>query len=371
VRTLRILLAVLLIGCSLGAAWLTLTPSGNRLRYLAADTLITTQHRHWAKFIIGEEALNRRLEDYERQFDTMAKEELHPVTVTEESDAAHEIGDAASDDGSGKQETRSEQDSLYRVEPISGEGWQGYLLIVPDPLSIRIGIPNTTGRGEKVSSMLMRLGAEAGVNGGGFSDPNWRGNGFQPTGLVISGGQIFYDDSLPGERIDIVGFSEEGALIAGKYSKAEIAELGLMEAVSFRPRIIVNGRGLVKSDEDGWGIAPRTAVAQTADGTVLFAVIDGRQAHSLGATLYDVQTMFLEHGAVVAANLDGGSSAVLVTRDNDPKSESGFTIVNKPASQSGERFLPTAFLVFEHPERVSIGNIWEGLDMSKFDSSKW
>jgi exopolysaccharide biosynthesis protein len=133
--------------------------------------------------------------------------------------------------------------------------------------------------------------------------------------------------------------------------------------VSFAPQFIVNGEGLVKNAADGWGIAPRTCMAQTEDGTILFAIIDGRQpGHSIGATLYDVQNVFLEHGAVIAANLDGGSSTVLVHDDK---------IVNRPASEYGERYLPTAWLVFEHPEQADIKNIWAGLDISKIDPSKW
>jgi hypothetical protein len=74
-----------------------------------------------------------------------------------------------------------------------------------------------------------------------------------------------------------------------------------------------------------------------------------------------VQQILLKHGAVIAANLDGGSSTVLV-KDNE--------IMNKPSSQYGERYLPTAFLVFEHPEQVDMPNIWKGLDPSKIDAAK-
>ena len=334
------------------AVWLWGTPSGERLRYLAADTLITTQHRHWAKYVIGEAALRERLAEYERRFDAMAREPLRPVVPGR----AAAVGAAA-----------EATEPLYRVEDISGEGWSGKLLVVPDPTRIRIGVPGAVGRGEQVSRMMQRLGAVAGVNGGGFSDPNWSGNGFKPTGIVMSGGQVFYNDVPEGEEIDVVGFTDKGALIVGQYTLAELTRLGLREAVSFRPRLIVNGKGLVDSDEDGWGLAPRTAVAQLEDGTVLFAVIDGRQTHSVGATLYDVQQLFLDRGAVVAANLDGGASTVLVTRD----AEAGYRIENQPATTAGERYLPTAFLVFPQPELARIGNVWEGLDMKRFDPSKW
>jgi len=103
-------------------------------------------------------------------------------------------------------------------------------------------------------------------------------------------------------------------------------------------------------------------MGQRADGAIIFVVIDGRQlTYSIGANLYDVQEILLRYGAVIAANLDGGSSSVLV-KNNE--------ILNKPSSKYGERYLPTAFLVFEHPEQVDIPNIWQGMDSSTIDPGK-
>jgi exopolysaccharide biosynthesis protein len=211
--------------------------------------------------------------------------------------------------------------------------------------------------------MVQRTGAIAGVNGGGFADPNWMGNGFQPIGLVISQGKIFYKDLGGKDSTQIVGIDKQGKMVAGRYTLKEIQDMGVQEAVTFQPRIIVNGKGLIKSPKDGWGIAPRTAMGQREDGAILFVVIDGRQpGYSIGANLYDVQQIMLQHGAIIAANLDGGSSTVLV---KDGK------VLNKPSAEHGERYLPTAFLVYEHPEQVNIPNIWAGLKPSDIDPSKW
>ncbi|MNN11575.1 hypothetical protein D3C81_1245380 [compost metagenome] len=104
-------------------------------------------------------------------------------------------------------------------------------------------------------------------------------------------------------------------------------------------------------------------MGQKEDGSILFVIIDGRQpGYSIGASLYDVQQIMLDHGAVIAANLDGGSSTVLATK--------GGEIVNKPSSEYGERYLPTAFLVFEHPDQVDIPNIWNGLRPQDIDAGK-
>ncbi|WP_227793638.1 phosphodiester glycosidase family protein [Paenibacillus guangzhouensis] len=340
-RFIKNLFITLFIVGSLGAAWLFFTPSGTNVRMLIADTLITTQHRVWAKYIIGEEALKNRVAEYNKRFEGMGDEkDDHTITT----------------DG-------KKSGDLVEIKPVSGAGFSGYLMIVNDPTKIRIGVPNHVGRGEKVTSMVKRTGAIAGVNAGGFADPNWKGNGFQPIGLVIADGKVYYDGGIKKtKKTQIVGLDKNGRMVAGNYTIPQLQEMGVKEAVTFQPRIIVNGKGLVKNAADGWGIAPRTVMGQRADGTILFLVIDGRQAHSIGANLYDCQNIMLENGAVIAANLDGGSSTVLV-KDNE--------IVNSPASQHGERYLPTAFLVFNDPEKVDIPNIWEGLDPHKIDPSKW
>ena len=70
---------------------------------------------------------------------------------------------------------------------------------------------------------------------------------------------------------------------------------------------------------------------------MLLLVIDGRQpGYSVGATLRDLQNILYEEGAVIAANLDGGSSSTLYYNGK---------VVNKPADLLGERMIPTAFVV--------------------------
>lgn len=341
---LKLFFTIILLMISLFSIWFFFTPSGNSFRFLVADTLITTRHRHWAKYIIGQEELNKRVAAYQARFDQMGDEEdTHTIAVPDE--------------------TKQEEQPLVKVEEVSGSGYHGYVMTVSDPKKIRLGVPGKKGKGEKVSSMVSRLGAIAGVNGGGFDDPNWRGNGFKPIGLVISQGKMYYNGMGSKTSAQIVGLDKEGRMIAGRYTISELSKMGVQEAVTFQPRIIVNGKGQIKNQKEGWGIAPRTAMGQKEDGSILFVVIDGRQpGYSIGASLYDVQQVMLDHGAVIAANLDGGSSTVLVGEKGE--------ILNKPSSEYGERYLPTAFLVFEHPEQANIPNIWQGLRPQDIDAGK-
>lgn len=82
------------------------------------------------------------------------------------------------------------------------------------------------------------------------------------------------------------------------------------------------------------GSAPRTAIGQRADGTLIFYTIDGRQAgYSIGATLTAVAMRLAELGCVTAVALDGGGSTTLAaTLPN----ETAARVVNVP-SEGGVR----------------------------------
>jgi Phosphodiester glycosidase len=84
---------------------------------------------------------------------------------------------------------------------------------------------------------------------------------------------------------------------------------------------------------------PRTAVGYTADGRVLMATDDGRQAgYSVGMSLQEWTDVFLQMGATGALNLDGGGSTTMWVR--------GLGVVNRPSNPGhAERPVGTAMLV--------------------------
>lgn len=82
------------------------------------------------------------------------------------------------------------------------------------------------------------------------------------------------------------------------------------------------------------GAAPRTAVGQKADGTLVFYTIDGRKSgHSIGATMTQVAQRLIELGCVTALGLDGGGSTTLTVTAPDELTAS---TQNTP-SDGGER----------------------------------
>ena len=110
---------------------------------------------------------------------------------------------------------------------------------------------------------------------------------------------------------------------------------GIRDALTFGPALIVDGKPANVSGYSS-GLNPRTAIGQRADGAVLLLVIDGRQPGSLGAFHTDTIEVMLNFGAVNAANLDGGSSSLMVYEDEIISNKSGLT---------GNRHMPTCFLV--------------------------
>ncbi|GKU25401.1 phosphodiester glycosidase family protein [Clostridium folliculivorans] len=232
--------------------------------------------------------------------------------------------------------TDNQGDKGMEVKEIKGNSFSGHLLIVNDAKRIQLGLTENLGRfGMKLDDIVKKENAVAGINAGGFQDENGQGNGGVPTGLVVKDGKIVFDDKLE-EKVSLIGFNKDGIMVIGKYSRSDITRLNIKDAVSFSPFLVINGEGVIKSGNGGWGIAPRTAIGQRKDGTVLMLVIDGRQIGSLGATLKDVQNIMLENGAYNAANLDGGSSTTMVV---DGK------IINNPSSKDGVRFIPTSFII--------------------------
>lgn len=85
------------------------------------------------------------------------------------------------------------------------------------------------------------------------------------------------------------------------------------------------------------GRAPRTALGTTADGKIVLLVIDGRQSHSIGATLTETAQLLQKFGAVNGFNLDGGGSSEMVV---------GSTVINSP-SDGRERPVGSAILLIQ------------------------
>lgn len=209
--------------------------------------------------------------------------------------------------------TRDPGNDLYKVIPVSGTSYQGFLVAVYDPSRISVATTKYLGKyGESITTVAKRENAIIAMNAGGFYDPDWNSNGALPHGTVISNGKVVsdYEDARVGGGF--ICFTKENKLILGKMTKEEALAKGCRDAVEFGPYLIVNGKSSFIKGNGGWGIAPRTAIGQRKDGIVLMLVINGRIPSSIGADLVDLTEIMENYGAYNAANLDGGSSSDLL-----------------------------------------------------------
>ncbi|SFC57074.1 phosphodiester glycosidase family protein [Clostridium uliginosum] len=233
------------------------------------------------------------------------------------------------------------KDGTIELNEIENSKYKGYLLVIKDPTRVKVGYTSKLKKeGETTSKIAENNGAIAAINGGGFTDKSsnaqWTGNGGLPIGIIMNNGKIEFNDLGEDNKTDLLAITKEGKLIVGNYSVNELQKLGVQEALSFGPSLVVNGKMTPMSGDGGWGIAPRTVIGQRADGAILFLVIDGRSITSLGATLKEAQEVIYKCGAVNAINLDGGKSTTMYYEGD---------IVNTPSDSLGERAIPTAIIV--------------------------
>lgn len=222
-----------------------------------------------------------------------------------------------------------------RMKEISGFGYNGYILEVDNPAWIHLGIPENFGEaGEKLPALAEDYGALGGINAGGFLEGSRGG----ANGLVVLDGKTLQEQS--NKKAKVVGFNSDGVLVLGEYEKGEVKALDLEDACEFKPFLIINGEPAEIRGNGGWGIAPRTAIGQRKDGSVLLVVIDGRSLSSFGATMTQLQQVLIEEGAYNAANLDGGTSSVMYYNGE---------VVSNPSGDEpdGMRELPNAWLILD------------------------
>ena len=221
---------------------------------------------------------------------------------------------------------------FYRV---SGPTYAGTMIVVKDPSRVMVGTSGDySGEpGMSVPEICDKYGATLAINAGGFEDTGGVGNGGTPLGFVFSEGSLKFGGL--NESHELIGVDRNNVFVIGSMTGQQAIDRGVRDAVSFGPFLVLNGNPLQVTGMGG-GLNPRTAIGQRADGAMLLLVIDGRQTHSLGATLNDLINVMLQFGAVNAANLDGGGSTVLYYKGE---------VQNSVSSIYGTRGVPTAILV--------------------------
>ena len=289
-------------------------PFTNTRDMIVTTAMTTMSHQYFATLFLSKEKIDEILAKNRPQ-----------ENIEDQSLSAINIGSGIS----------AEDMNGIELKDVSNDSYTGKLLIINDPSRVKlVSSPRLGTSGATTSQIVAENDAVAGMNAGGFQD-DALGTGGKPAGLVIEDGQLRTTNT--GASYSLVGMDKDNKMVVSNsmtYSKCQ--QLNLRCAVSFGPVIIINGNATIKSGTGGWGMQPRTAIAQRKDGAILMLVIDGRQKGSLGATLRQVQDILLDNGAYNAFNLDGGASTTMVYNGN---------VVNSPSDILGERYVPNAFIV--------------------------
>ena len=243
---------------------------------------------------------------------------------------------------------------LIEIHNVSGDGFEGTMMVVNDPSKISLATTYPWGEyGKELGVIVDEAGAIAGVNGGIYYSSGNKGG--RPYGVTVSNGEI-QDITLGWSGLYLIGFDENNLLriisLEGMNKSAVekmVKEEKIRDAISFQEessdannhfvKLIINGEKRELSGK-GSGQNPRTAIGQRKDGSVLILVTDGRGKNGhLGATASDLIDIMAEYGAVNAANVDGGSSSSLYYNKKYLRTSVTFYYTN-----SSWR-LPTAFVV--------------------------
>lgn len=219
------------------------------------------------------------------------------------------------------------------IVELDGDNYKGKLAIIEDPSRVFIGhTSNINSVGNNILTFLNRYNAILGVNASGFADYKGIGNGGEVMGLSCSEGNYWGDYT---DSYNTIALTEDNKLIVGVIPDWQNANI--RDGCQFNPALILNGIKQVDGTA-GWGMQPRTAIGQRADGAILILTIDGRKiGYSIGATMEDVADELVKYDVVTAAAVDGGSSTIMGYDGN---------IITKCSSpQQGGRYLPNAILV--------------------------
>ena len=165
---------------------------------------------------------------------------------------------------------------------------------------------------ESVSAMASRAGAVLAINGDDYGTHNY--------GVIIRNGELLRAEQTTRSQMavdrngDMTVRSERNGEDAAALGQQLVSE-GVLQTFEFGPELVLDG----KTAEFGTTFdiistnpsrkEPRTAIGQIGPLHYVLLVVDGRQdGYSVGISLQDLQSLFLQYGAKTAMNLDGGGS---------------------------------------------------------------
>ena len=305
---LEFFISVYILGC-IGFIVLFYGPYIGFKNWLVTTAMQTMNHQYLCKWFYSEDTIKKVLDN---NYVIESGESTDTSLVSKQSKYRKEIYENEYE----KEILDVDDDIKYKIIELKINGCNGYLAVIYDPSMVKLAVTKyMPTRGQYVTDMANDYNALLAINGGGFYDPGNNSPGGTPTGITISDGKVVTNGEYGtnNQSGGIIGFTNDDVFVLLKYATAQDAlDLGIRDAVSWGPFLIVNGERSFFKGNGGWGYAARSAIGQRADGIVLLLEIDSNETRTKGADMIDLTDIMENYGAINAANLDGGTSSVMV-----------------------------------------------------------
>ena len=295
---------IYILGCS-SFLFLLYGPYDNFRAWLISTAMSTMNHQYLCKWFYNDKEIDKVINSN------------YIVEVNEETDT--DLIDMKTEKYDNEYEEKilkRDKDDKYKIIELKVNGQKAYLAAIYDPALVKVAVTKNLGRqGQYVTKMAEDNNALLAVNGGGFYDPGNNSTGGMPTGVTISNGKIKTDNNYSSytQSGGLIGMTNDNKLVLIKKATARKAlNMGVRDGVSWGPFLIINGKKSFIKGNGGWGYAARTAIGQRSDGIILLLVVNSNSSRTKGADMVDLTNIMYNYGAINAANLDGGTSTVMV-----------------------------------------------------------
>ena len=205
---------------------------------------------------------------------------------------------------------------------------QSICIVEVDPKGFRVK-PAQDQTKHTVSEFVKSTGATAGVNGGFFVVHPTPVDAAVANDFLKINGTVCSPTPTPGWGSGAVAFDDQGYLHFAAWGTAEELQQSVAQwsadypdAMAAGPMLVLNNQPLVgwqqidkrtiKRADQSNIFAPRTAIGNRPDGTIVLVVVDGRGYRAYGSSFAELAAMGRWLGLVNMLNLDGGGSSAVV-----------------------------------------------------------
>lgn len=138
---------------------------------------------------------------------------------------------------------REKENNDYKIIPIKGEKYDGYLAVIYDPTRVDMVVTKYLGKdGQYLTKMAEQNNAYVALTGGGFVDLGNHGTGGEPLGITIDDGKLVHETVYQKDLLKggLVGLTSDHNLYLGDITSKQALTMGITDSVSFGPYLIVN-----------------------------------------------------------------------------------------------------------------------------------